>query len=303
MNKKGNNHPVIVGIRFSKIGKSYYFDASRVANLDIGDHLVVQTSRGWQIGEISEIVSNTKALKNTNYKPVNRIATEEDLEKRSEVIKRNEEVLRICIGLLHDSNLNGVKIISTDFSFDEKILSILYTISSEDSPNLEGLRSKIHENIPDTRIDFHKIGPRDAAKYYGGIGACGLECRCCTKFIGQFQSISIRMAKKQGISLNPSDITGMCDRLRCCLSYEFCHYDELLKNMPRRNKMVTTPLGRGKVRDLAPLKNNIYVYIEDYGIKVFDASEVEEIRDENPQRKNQGRNPGKNRRKGKNSGK
>jgi len=111
-----------------------------------------------------------------------------------------------------------------------------------------------------------------------------MECRCCTRFIDKFESISIRMAKKQGISLNPSDITGMCDRLRCCLSYEYCYYDEALKHLPRRNKLVSTPLGQGKVKDLAPLTNSVFVYLEDHGVRKFKASEVEEVKEEKPQR-------------------
>lgn len=294
MNATNNSTPTIIGIRFSKIGKNYYFDASKIANLNIGDQLVVQTSRGWQIGELAEIVSNTESLKNTNYKPVDRLATETDLIKHDEILEKNEIALKICIEELGNLNYSGLKLVSAEYSFDEKILSILYTCGTEDSPNLDNLRSKIGNRIPNTRIDFHKIGPRDAAKYFGGMGACGFECRCCAKFIGQFESISIRMAKKQGISLTPSDITGMCDRLRCCLSYEYCHYEEALKKLPRKNKTVLTPLGTGKVQDLAPLKNTIYVYLDDFGLREFQASEVEEIRVRDSQKDGKRRAPRKN---------
>jgi cell fate regulator YaaT (PSP1 superfamily) len=110
-----------------------------------------------------------------------------------------------------------------------------------------------------------QIGPRDVAKFFGGMGACGFHTRCCSKFLCQFESISIRMAKTQGISLTPSDITGRCDRLRCCLAYEHCQYVEALKNMPKRNKMVMTPNGIGKIRDVAPLRECVYVQQEEFG--------------------------------------
>lgn len=295
MNKDNGTPLKIIGIRFSRIGKSYYFDASKIDNVEIGDFLIVQTSRGWQIGELSEIVDETKSLKNTSYKPVDRKATEEDLKKRDSILEKNESALKICSELFRESNIEGLKITSADYSFDEKILSILYSNTTDETPNLEIIRSKIHNEIKNTRIDFHKIGPRDSAKYYGGIGACGMECRCCTRFIDHFESISIRMAKKQGISLNPSDITGMCDRLRCCLGYEYCHYDEAMKHLPRRNKLVSTPLGKGKVRDLAPLTNHVFVYLEDYGVRKFDSSEVEEITEDKPQTPNNNQRSRRNR--------
>jgi cell fate regulator YaaT (PSP1 superfamily) len=109
------------------------------------------------------------------------------------------------------------------------------------------------------------------------MGACGLETRCCSQFLNSFKSISIRMAKTQGISLTPSDITGMCNRLRCCLSYEYCNYVEALKGLPKRNKRVNTPLGTGKVRDVAPLSGTIFVKLDELGMKEFNIDEIELI--------------------------
>ncbi len=115
------------------------------------------------------------------------------------------------------------------------------------------------------------------ARYFGGMGSCGLESRCCSQFLCNFESISIRMAKKQGISLTPADITGMCDRLRCCLGYEYCQYVDALKDMPKKNKLVMTPSGKGKITDVAPLRNAVYVYIEEIGIKEFPVSEIQDV--------------------------
>lgn len=274
--QKEQSLPIIVGIKFSKIGKNYYFDASSLEHVNVGDSLVVETSRGWQIGELAEIVADVEILKNASYKPVDRLATGEDLQKRDELLEKGERALKSCISEVQKQNLKGVKIISSEFSFDEKIISFLYSCESDDQPNFNPVKKSLGRMFSNTRIDFHKVGPRDMAKYFGGMGACGLEMRCCSRFLSNFESISIRMAKKQGISLTPSDITGMCDRLRCCLNYEFCTYVEALKNMPRKNKMVKTPRGVGKITDVAPLRSSVYVYIEEVGIKEFEVGEIEE---------------------------
>jgi cell fate regulator YaaT (PSP1 superfamily) len=274
MNTHTETLPKIVGIKFSKIGKNYYFDATKIDTISLGDAIVVETSRGWQIGELAEIVSDPEILKNASYKPIDRLATPEDLQKRDDLLEKADKALKICINEIHQQKLEGIKIISSEFSFDEKIISFLYSYESDEQPNFNQVKKVLGKEFSNTRLDFHKVGPRDMAKYFGGMGACGLETRCCTKFLSSFDSISIRMAKKQGISLTPSDITGMCDRLRCCLNYEFCTYVEALKNMPKKNKMVQTPRGVGKITDVAPLRNSVYVYIEEVGIKEFDLAEV-----------------------------
>lgn len=277
MDTQQENMPKIVGIKFSKIGKNYYFDASKINTINLGDSIVVETSRGWQIGELAEVVSDPEILKNASYKPIDRLATPEDLQKRDDLLEKADKALKTCIKEVHQQKLEGVKIISSEFSFDEKIISFLFSSESDDQPNFNQIKKSLGKEFPNTRLDFHKVGPRDMAKYFGGMGACGLETRCCTKFLNSFDSISIRMAKKQGISLTPSDITGMCDRLRCCLNYEFCTYVDALKNIPRKNKMVQTPRGVGKITDVAPLRNSVYVYIEEVGIKEFELSEISEF--------------------------
>lgn len=270
--------PVIVGIRFSKIGKNYYFDATQIGELKIGDYLVVETSRGWQLGELTEIVNDPEVLKSATYKAVDRIATSVDLIKHEELNQKADEALSECQRLVREMKIQDVKIITAEFSFDENILSFLFTCEMEDVPSLNQIKKTIGRKFSVGRIDFHKIGPRDVAKFYGGMGACGFPCRCCTQFLDRFDSISIRMAKTQGISLTPSDITGMCDRLRCCLAYEHCQYVEALKNMPKRNKMVMTPNGQGKIKDIAPLRECVYVQLEEIGVKEFHISEISEAK-------------------------
>jgi len=269
--------PVVVGIRFSPIGKNYYFDASAIGDVKLGDNLIVETIRGWQLGQLVQIVEDREVRKKMRYKPVDRLATPEDLKKKIILGEKASEALILSRKIIISKKIKGVKVVSAEFSFDEKVLSFLYSTENEKQINFNSLIREIKENYQVKKIDFHKIGPRDVAKYYGGMGACGLETRCCTKFLNKFESISIRMAKTQGISLTPSDITGMCDRLRCCLNYEYCNYVEALKGVPKRNKRVNTPMGTGKVKDIAPLRKTIYVALDEHGIEEFGIEEVEAI--------------------------
>jgi len=277
MDTTKNILPKIVGIKFSKIGKNYYFDASKLSEIKIGDSLIVETSRGWQIGELTEIISDPEILKNAAYKPVDRLASPADIVKKEELKTKGEKALEICQSEIRNQKFEGIKLVSSELSFDERILSFLFSCESEESPNFNNIKKVLGKNFPNARIDFHKIGPRDVARYFGGMGSCGLESRCCSQFLCNFESISIRMAKKQGISLTPADITGMCDRLRCCLGYEYCQYIDALKDMPKKNKLVMTPSGKGKITDVSPLRNTVYVYIEEIGIKEFPLSEIQDV--------------------------
>jgi len=294
MNNQQSNQ-VIVGIRFSPIGKDYFFDATKLEQLKIGDFLVVQTSRGWQIGELTQFVDNEKTDPKMNYKTVDRVASEADLKKKEYLENKSEEILDFIKKRLSIKEISEVKLVSAEFSFDESSLTILYSTENDNSRNINSIIKEIKNKYDINHIDFHKIGPRDVAKYLGGMGACGLESRCCSQFLCKFESISIRMAKKQGISLTPSDITGMCNRLRCCLSYEYCAYVEALKDMPRRKKRVMTPYGEGVVKDLAPISRTVFVLIPEHGIKELDLDEIQEVKPQESQaNQNTQEPPGKN---------
>ena len=277
MDKSSDHLPVIVGIRFSPIGKSYYFDASSIGGVKLGDFLVVETSRGWQLGELVKIVEDREVREKIRYKPVSRLATPDDMKKKDMLDDKAAQVLVFSREIFVSKKIKGVKVISAEFTFDEKVLSFLYTTENEKQIKFDSIIRGIKEKYHVRKIDFHKIGPRDVAKYYGGMGACGLETRCCSRFLNKFESISIRMAKTQGISLTPSDITGMCNRLRCCLGYEYCNYVEALKGMPKRNKRVKTPMGIGKVKDLAPLRKTVFVALGEHGTKEFGIDEIEAV--------------------------
>jgi cell fate regulator YaaT (PSP1 superfamily) len=128
-----------------------------------------------------------------------------------------------------------------------------------------------------SQIEFHLVGPRDYAKLLGGLGACGLENRCCSTFLTEFSPISIKMAKEQGISLTPTEITGMCGRLRCCLIYEYEQYVEARKQLPRRNKRMRTPQGDGRVVDVYPLKASVLVELEKGGMVEFAHADLQPL--------------------------
>jgi cell fate regulator YaaT (PSP1 superfamily) len=167
-----------------------------------------------------------------------------------------------CRARASELNLTDVKIIAAEYNYDGSRLNFLFSTESEEKVDLKSLKRDMHELYPNTHIDMRQIGPRDVAKLIGGMGACGIETRCCSKFLTEFSPISIKMAKEQGISLTPNEITGMCGRLRCCLIYEYEQYVAARKELPKRNKRVVTPKGEGKVIDVLPMNNRVMVLLD-----------------------------------------
>ncbi len=254
--------PLIVGIRFQKVGKVYHFDASDCQDLQLGDFAVVETSRGCQLGEIIQIVENPALPPEGTWKPIHHKATPHDLIMRQVWQKKEDEVVMSCQAKMAELDLQGVKIVAADYSFDGARLSILYSTEADEKIDLRKIHNAMQRLYPRSRVEMRQVGPRDVAKLLGGMGACGLENRCCSLFLTEFNPISIKMAKEQGISLTPSEITGMCGRLRCCLIYEYEQYAEARKNLPKRGKSVLTSRGEGKVIDTNPLKQTVFVQLE-----------------------------------------
>lgn len=267
--------PYIVGIRFQKVGKVYHFDASEYRELQVGDYAVVETSRGSQLGEVVIIVDDTSTSHNGSWKPVKRIATPRDLVLRQIYQKKELEAVINCRAKAAELGVEGVKFVAADYSFDGSRLTIQYSSEAEKKVNLNKLRSAMRRTYPRSRVDLRQIGPRDVAKILGGMGACGLANRCCSAFLTEFSPISIKMAKEQGISLTPSEITGMCGRLRCCLVYEYEEYVRARKSLPRRKKRVVTPLGEGIVVDIYPLKESVQVELDSGGQHEFPHDEIQ----------------------------
>jgi cell fate regulator YaaT (PSP1 superfamily) len=252
----------IIGIRFQDVGKLYHFDAGNVDDLKPGDFVIVETSRGTQMGQVMGFISDPPKPQRGSWKRIERKATPNDLLIRQALAKKELALMIDLRAKAFDLNYEGLKIAAAEFSFDSEQITILFNIEDQDVPNLSPLKKVVSEQYKDVDIDFRRIGPRDVAKIIGGMGACGIETRCCSTFLTEFSPISIRMAKAQGVSLDPSEITGMCGRLRCCLIYEYEQYVEAKKHLPKRNKRVVTPEGEGKVIDSYPLRDVVVVLVE-----------------------------------------
>jgi len=267
--------PFIVGIRFQKVGKIYHFDASNYRDILPGDFAVVETSRGRQLGEVIHFVVNPHSLADGGWKPIQRKASPQDLVLRQSWQVKEIEALVNCRAKSAELMLEGVKIVAAEFSFDGARLSFMYSSETDEKIDLRNLRKAMQRIYPNSQVEMHQIGPRDVAKILGGMGACGLDNRCCSRFLTEFSPVSIKMAKEQGISLTPTEITGMCGRLRCCLVYEYEQYVEARKNLPKRGKRVVSPLGNGKVVDVYPLKQTVMVELENDIQHEFQTSELQ----------------------------
>ncbi len=255
---------LIAGVRFQPSGKIYHFDASGIDDLRPGDFAVVETVRGTQLGEIVTLCPLREGEDVRGLKPIKQRATSRELALRQRWQQEEERALQLARDAAQALGL-PIKVVLAEFTLDGKRLTLLYG-SEEHHLNLSGLERRLKAQV-DARVELLKIGPRDQAKLLGGCGACGGP-RCCSQFLPEFTSISIKMAKKQGVSLHPSAITGMCNRLRCCLSYEHDHYVEALKRLPSRKTRVKTPFGEGRVIDLKPLKQAVVVQVEDRRVEL-----------------------------------
>lgn len=265
--------PFVVGVKFSKVGKIYHFAANDITDVKVGDMVVVETSRGWQLGTVSLVVEDAEPPPD-GWKSIDRRATPRDLLLRQMWQMKESDVVSTCRARSTELKLNGIKIVSAEYSFDGSRLTILFSTETEEKYELKSLRQDMQKAFAPSQVELRQVGPRDVAKTHCGMGACGLETRCCCLFLTEFSSISIRMAKEQGISLTPSEITGMCGRLRCCLIYEYDTYVDARSKLPKRNKRVRTPQGEGKVVEVIPLRSAVIVDIPEVGHKEFPGAEV-----------------------------
>jgi cell fate regulator YaaT (PSP1 superfamily) len=269
--------PFIVGIRFQKVGKIYHFDAREMPDIKIGDFAVVETSRGRQLGEIVQVIEEPVPPQEGTWKPIHHRATPRDLVLRQIWQKKEIEAMINCRAKAAELGIEGVKVVAAEFTFDGARLSFLYSTEAEGKIDLRNLRNAMQRTYPRSRVEMRQIGPRDVAKILGGMGACGLENRCCSMFLTEFSPISIKMAKEQGISLTPTEITGMCGRLRCCLVYEYEQYVAARKALPKRGKRVGTPSGEGKVIDQYPLKQSVLVELSNENREEFELDQIQPL--------------------------
>jgi cell fate regulator YaaT (PSP1 superfamily) len=259
----GNPSGFVVGVRFQPVGKVYHFAAGHLPGLRKGDFVIVTTSRGQQIGQVAMAGALDTSDIGGQLKSVDRRATGRDMAIRKYWENKEVEALITAREINAEVGL-AIKLVKAEYSFDGKQLTFLY--SAEERKETKSLRQRLSRAFR-ARVDMHQVGPRDVAKIIGGYGACGGP-RCCSTFLTEFSPISIRMAKAQGVSLNPSEITGMCGRLRCCLIYEYEQYVEARKSLPKHGKRVGTNQGEGKVVALFPLKETALVDLGDRRIEV-----------------------------------
>ena len=266
---------IICGVRFKKVGKLYYFEPAGI-DLNIGDKVIVETVRGIEMGEVAIPAKDIEPDPNRELKKVLRKATEEDLKHAEENRKKEAAAFNICNEKIAAHKLE-MKLIDVEYTFDNN--KILFYFTAEGRIDFRELVKDLAA-VFRTRIELRQIGVRDEAKMLGGLGVCGRPF-CCATHLGEFQPVSIKMAKEQGLSLNPSKISGTCGRLMCCLKYEQPAYEELLKITPKVGAIVNTLEGRGVVTESNPLTGMLKISLDknDLPPKIFSRDEVELIKD------------------------
>ena len=271
----------IIGVRFKSAGKVYYFDPADL-QFSRGDRVIVETARGIECGEVA--MDNRKISDEEVVKPLKQViraATESDLKRVRDNAAREKQAFEICNEKIAKHKLK-MKLVDVEFTFDNN--KILFYFTADGRVDFRELVKDL-ASVFRTRIELRQIGVRDEAKMLGGLGICGREF-CCSSFLGEFQPVSIKMAKEQGLSLNPTKISGTCGRLMCCLKYEQDAYEELLHSTPRVGSTVRTKDGRGIVTEVNLLTGMLKVASEkdQAATKYYNKSEVKLVRGDRPAR-------------------
>ena len=250
----------VAGVKFKTAGKIYYFDPEEL-EVQLGDSVIVETARGMEFGMVAmEITEVDESEVVTPLKRIIRIADEKDHLQHEENLKKKKRAMDLCQEKIDKHGL-VMKLIDVEYTFDNSKIVFYFTADG---------RVDFRELVKDLagvfkmRIELRQIGVRDEAKMLGGIGSCGRDL-CCHSWLSDFQPVSIKMAKVQNLSLNPSKISGICGRLMCCLKYENDIYMEFRKGMPDIGEKVRTPDGFGKVVDTNLLERDVKVrlYLDD----------------------------------------
>lgn len=261
----------VVGIRFRQAGKTYYFEPG-TEDIEPGTQAVVETARGQEIGTVvlavREVPDKELVLP---LKRVLRLATETDLIKVEENKQKETVAFSRCQQKIREHGLE-MKLVSVEYTFDRS--KIIFYFTSEERVDFRELVKDL-ASIFKTRIELRQIGVRDEAKIKGGIGPCG-RAFCCTTFLEEFEPVSIRMAKGQNLSLNPTKISGVCGRLMCCLRYEASSYEGSREDMPRTGETVLTPDGEGVVKEVNCRRKKVTVELQESGhVREFPLEEVD----------------------------
>lgn len=265
----------VVGVRFKKAGKVYYFSPGSL-KIHKGDYVVVETARGIEFGEC---VIGVKSIEETDIiaplKNVLRVADNKDILKHKENKSKEEEALSICLKKIEEHGLE-MKLIDVEYTFDNN--KVIFYFTADGRVDFRELVKDL-ATIFKTRIELRQIGVRDEAKMIGGLGPCG-RSMCCSSFLGDFASVSIKMAKEQNLSLNPTKISGICGRLMCCLNYEQSTYESIRKYLPKVGSVVETEDGKGEVISNSTVKESVRVKLrvgDEEVLKDFNISTVKLI--------------------------
>ena len=267
----------IIGVRFKDVGKVYYFDPLEM-NLNVDDKVIVETSRGIECGTVA--IANKEVSEENIVHPLKKIirkASEEDLAQVEENKKKEKKAFSICVQKIAEHNLD-MKLVEVEYTFDNS--KILFYFTADGRVDFRALVKEL-ASVFKTRIELRQIGVRDEAKLLGGLGICGRPF-CCNLYLGEFQPVSIKMAKEQGLSLSPVKISGTCGRLMCCLKYEQEAYTELLKSIPKVGAIVSTPNGEGRVVEANPITKVLKVTLKkapEAAPSTFKSNEVRVIKD------------------------
>ena len=272
----------VTGVRFKRPGKIYYFDSEGI-ELEKGMHVIVDTAMGEEYGEVVLVNKQIDDDKLTEpLKKVIRIATDKDEKIRLQYKSKEKDAFKTCLEKIEKHGL-PMKLIDVEYKYDGSKVIFYFTADK---------RIDFRELVKDlasvfrTRIELRQIGVRDEVKRSGGNGICGREL-CCCSFLGSFETVSIKMAKEQNISLNPSKISGNCGRLMCCLKYESEVYEEKLKKLPHIGAIVKTEEGEGEVDSIETLKERVRVKIKDgdtYIYRRYDVKDIKVIKDAEKER-------------------
>lgn len=268
----------IIGVRFKKLGKIYFFNPKRL-RVRKGDKVIVETAQGEEYGEVmipNRWVEDGKIV--LPLKRVIRIANYRDHKHYEECRRKEKETFEVCLKKIKEHKLD-MTLTDVEYKFDNS--KILFYFTADGRIDFRELVKDLAA-IYKTRIELRQIGVRDEVKRIGGNGICGREL-CCCSFLSDFETVSIKMAKEQNMSLNPSKISGNCGRLMCCLKYEDNVYEEKLKNLPNIGAIVKTEDGEGEVEAIETLKERVRVKIKDneegYFYKRYDAKDIKVIKD------------------------
>ncbi len=267
----------VIGVRFKSVGKIYYFDPDG-KEFSLGDGVIVETARGTECGRVAltEREIDEKAF-SMPIKKIVRPATEADFKTLEENKEKEKEAYQVCLSKIRANKLD-MNLIDVEYTFDRS--KILFYFTADGRVDFRQLVKDL-ASVFRTRIELRQIGVRDEAKMRGGLGICGRPL-CCSLFLGDFEPVSIKMAKEQSLSLNPTKISGTCGRLMCCLKYEQDAYESLLRETPNVGALVDTPIGRGTVTSTSLLKGVAQVRIAsgaDEGVHEFKVADLTVLKD------------------------